>query len=738
VKHALSSYEEVPVKQALDSQAWSIVDGLHQLVAKERSLNTLEKTEVVRLAGLTYAARASPIFTDYEFSKVSFEAERSGITYSEIMDSARSCLESFGGPSRKRVSTSGLVTLLGLIHSLGSHHLPMQYDKGTSQRPLGAYYTPQHIADYIVGLTMDHTLDALVKSVPKLGTAALEQLLRLRTLDPACGTGVFLISAYNRMFRSIDEGLRLARASGVTQSELELSGIIDFRDKIRHNIYGVDIDSSSLEVAEVSIDIVSGSRNVSENVSNLKRGNSLVSIKGLNGIQDHNHFFSNPSLRQPFEWIEEYREVMETGGFDFVVMNPPYERMKPNLAEFLRERILLGNREIHLKEFENYKSLLNEDLNYYRNSGEYKHGNRYTIDAYRLFIERAIQLARSGGMIGFIVPSTILGDLSANPIRRSILLENDLQIVNEFPESSKIFDGVTQSVSVLTLRKGGTTTSFQARFGMKGIEDLSSRKLVEFDTSNIRLVTGMPYSIPQVNKNGWALLDKIHRHSSLHSLDWMGVNRGELDLTLNRSCIVKDTTGHRLIRGSNISRYSLISTSNRPDEYVEFERLRNSMKTSSRIRHVGVPRIACQQVSNRTQRWRLKFARIPPDAVLANSCNYVYFNDGNEGLVPFLLGILNSEVINWRFELSNTNNHVSIREMKQLPIPNPEEIPKDLFRGLISEVNSIEPDDEGTYTALEALIFSIYGFSDGEAKDILKMRQTPTNEIQEIVENLLS
>jgi Alw26I/Eco31I/Esp3I family type II restriction m6 adenine DNA methyltransferase len=581
---------------------------------------------------------------------------------------------------------------------------------------------------------MNQTLKSLVKSIPKRGTAALEELTGLRTLDPACGTGVFLVSAFDRMSRSIEDGIRLARSSGVTQAELEEIGIIDYRFLICQNFYGVDLDSSALEVAEVSMGIISGVRN--ETNSSLKKGNSLVSLNGLDGDRNHNHFFSNPSSRQPFEWAEEYGEVMEDGGFDFVIMNPPYERMKPNMAEFLRERILLGDREIHLEEFETYKYLLNEDLNYFRKSGEYKLGNRYTIDAYRLFIERAIQLAKSGGMIGFIVPSTILGDLSANPLRRSILLDNDLKVVNEFPESSRIFDGVTQSVSVMSLRKGGTTSSFQAQFGLRDLEDLSSRKGISIQTSDIRSVSGMPYLIPQVNKNGWALLDKIHRHPSVASQDWIGVNRGELDLTLNRDCIVQAETSHRLIRGSNISRFSLNSRSSRPDEFVAFERLRNSMKTSSRIRHVGAPRIACQQVSNRTQRWRLKFANIPSDAVLANSCNYVFFEDANDDLVSFLLGILNSEVINWRFELSNTNNHVSIRELKQLPLPYRKSISKSLFRDLVSEVNSTQEQEDGSFAVLDALVFSIYGFSKKETRNILKMRKTPRDEMQQIVDSL--
>ena len=85
-------------------------------------------------------------------------------------------------------------------------------------------------------------------------------------------------------------------------------------------------------------------------------------------------------------------------------MNPPYERLKPNLAEFLRERLLTGEREIHLENFSKHKERLSEDVTYFRESGEYEIGNRYSIDTHRLFIERTLHLTREGSTIGFIVP----------------------------------------------------------------------------------------------------------------------------------------------------------------------------------------------------------------------------------------------------------------------------------------------------------------------------------------------
>jgi hypothetical protein len=409
----------------------------------------LEKTEAVRLAGLTYVVSDK---MDYEFSKLSFEAERLGVSTAGLSDVVHSSLDSYKGPDLTALSASARTTLLGLIHSIGCYQLPVQYNPGTSQRPLGAFYTPHRIADYIVSLTLTPTLERLANSVSKRGITALEETMSLRTLDPACGTGVFLMSALSAYINAMKRGISLARSSGVSKGEMHDAGLLNYFRDLRYNLYGVDVDAGALEVTDISLGLLSGISNDSTLGSCLRKGNSLVSLKGLQGNQNHVHFFSDPESRQPFEWADEFEEVMTNGGFDFIVMNPPYERLKPNLAEFLRERISSGDREIRLQEFDTYKDVLKEDLHYFRKSGEYQLGNRYTIDVHRLFIERAIQLARKGGHIGFIVPSTILGDLSAHPIRKSILLENELKIVNDFPETSRLFEGVTQSVSVLSFQ----------------------------------------------------------------------------------------------------------------------------------------------------------------------------------------------------------------------------------------------------------------------------------------------
>lgn len=291
---------------------------------------------------------------------------------------------------------------------------------------------------------------------------------------------------------------------------------------------------------------------------------------------------------------------------------------------------------------------------------------------------------------------------------------------------------------MITLERGGNTKSFLAKFGLNDISEAISRNHVLIPAGKIEKVVGPSLSIPQVNKVGWTLLSKLHNQPSISSLTWLSVKRGELDLTLDKDCITPDATDIRLIRGSNISRYSVYDRKGTKPEFVDIEKLRKKLGGSPRAAHISQHRIAGQQVSNRTQRWRLKFAPIPPNFVLANSCNYLVDHEHSDSSHKlFLLGVLNSELMNWRFSLTNTNNHVSTRELTQLPLADLETSPtQNITSQLIDEVKQIKSGS--TTPKIEAIVFALYGFSTNEAKAVLTMRLTPETETNAILHELRS
>jgi Alw26I/Eco31I/Esp3I family type II restriction m6 adenine DNA methyltransferase len=415
-------------------------------------------------------------------------------------------------------------------------------------------------------------------------------------------------------------------------------------------------------------------------------------------------------------------------------MNPPYERLKPNLAEFLRERLQSGDRTIHLQEFEDYKVALREDIAYFRNSGEYVLGNRYTINTYRLFIEQALRLARRGGRLGFVVPSTLLGDISAGLLRRHLLSKHCLLRIDEYTERARLFPGVTQSVCVMTVETCGTTKSLSASFGLSDVHDAQTKTRLKLRVADIKQVMGESMVIPRVNQTGWQILKTLHENPILGSLPWLQNRRGEFDLTLSKEHISPGKKGNRLVRGADISRYTLRPIK-RKSESVKLSSFVNSLGSSVRRPHIFSSRIACQQVSNRAQRRRLKFALVPPKTVLANSCNYVVVDPSeDEWLLSYLLGILNSDLLNWRFDLSNANNHVSNRELASLPIADPHSQNQriaDLVGEIVNDVQNLLLKEGAPSSSVEARVFLLYGLGLNEASFVMTSMGAGKDEVRE-------
>jgi hypothetical protein len=464
----------------------------------------------------------------FRFSKIFHAAELEGVQQSEVEAIEKHVLESLTeSESISRVSElsdAEFTELLGETHSMGCFLLPAGQQDAAHKRSTGAYYTPKKVSDHIAERTMGPALDALIREVSEGSTESLRRFMNLRTLDPACGPGAFLLSAAKQFTDRFERLNQACREGGIGRTANE--ELNDYAEKAAGGLYGVDLDTAALEIADVSIRYmlgldVSSTRNLRE--ANLRTGNSLISLKGRCDGSDFGSFFQNPASREAFEWSDGFSEIVGANGagFDFVLMNPPYERLRPNMAEFMRERLLTGSRDIHQREFEVYRARLAEDVEYFRSSGEYELGNTHAIDTYRLFIERALQLSREGGRIGFVVPSTLLGDLSARKLRRSLLLNNRVEIVEEFSEGSRLFPGVTQAVCIAVVERGGTTLMLKASFNLSNLDQARKNDGLTIHLNDIEKTMGDSLVVPRVPSDGWSILEKLHRNPSLDNLSWV-------------------------------------------------------------------------------------------------------------------------------------------------------------------------------------------------------------------------
>jgi type I restriction-modification system DNA methylase subunit len=240
----------------------------------------------------------------------------------------------------------------------------------------GIYYTPPSIVHYIVDNTLGKLLDEL-ESEYKLD--AIRKAKEIRVLDPACGSGSFLIYAYrlfSNFYRRINEMIdnervRLLASAGSTDmfQRLELfkqlpEPLVDYPHHIlEEQLFGVDIDPEAAEISAVNLTMQAFADAKREKLplilnENIKVGNSLIS-----GTEEELRTYFGDTLQEqkPFNWGEEFPDVMSSGRFDVVVGNPPYidsESMvksgQKNLREFISKtyKLTKGNWDIYIAFFE--------------------------------------------------------------------------------------------------------------------------------------------------------------------------------------------------------------------------------------------------------------------------------------------------------------------------------------------------------------------------------------------------
>lgn len=259
----------------------------------------------------------------------------------------------------------------------------------------GVYYTPQYIVDYIV----ENTIGKLTENkTPK-------QVEEIKIVDPACGSGSFLIGAYQYLLSWHKD---YYTQNPNKKNPLTLDGNLTTSEKkkiLLNNIYGVDIDTNAVEVTKLSLllkcmegetqaSIANQMTMFKERVlptldENIKSGNSLIDTD----YYDHQLDFGEERKIKPFSWQKAFPSVFRNGGFDVVIGNPPYLKLTAT-----NER--------------------NEILQYYQNKFiSYSGGSSKNL--FQLFLEKTIHLKPT--LFAFIIPEAILTSDSNGKIRDMIL-----------------------------------------------------------------------------------------------------------------------------------------------------------------------------------------------------------------------------------------------------------------------------------------------------------------------------
>jgi hypothetical protein len=319
---------------------------------------------------------------------------------------------------------------------------------GTSGRRKrdGVVYTPDYVARFIVAETLGTHLDEIFsgilrdharkdadlgdyENIPwKRKTAELEawqayrdRLKTLRIVDPACGSGVFLIMAFDFMkaeLRRVND--KIAELTNTRHVE-DLLGTDS--EILTNNLFGVDVNAESVEITKLSLWIKTARRGkVLDSLSaNIRVGDSL--------IEDANYAY----LEHGFDWQSAFPQIMqEEGGFDIVLGNPPYVRMEllKSLKPYLEKR---------------YEVVSDR------------------ADLYCYFYERGLRLLKSGGRLGYISSNTFFKTGSGKPLREYLLREATIESVVDFGDL-QVFAGVTTYPAIVTMKRGAAPKDHELNF----------------------------------------------------------------------------------------------------------------------------------------------------------------------------------------------------------------------------------------------------------------------------------
>ena len=328
---------------------------------------------------------------------------------------------------------------LGKVIRLTPGHRAVIELKPEVRKAGGVYYTPTYIVDYIVKETVGKLVEGK-KPGPRGGVS------KLRILDPACGSGSFLLGAYqylldwHRNQYVKDDPFKWAKGKNpcvYRKSDEDWRLTTDERKRILlNNIHGVDIDHQAVEVTKLSLllKVLEGEdeetiqrqlslfqkRALPDLGNNIKCGNSLIGSDFYDG--QLNLFDEEEMYRiNSFDWENEFSDIMMNGGFDAVIGNPPYISVE----------------------------LINKGVTeYYIKSYQTAYGR---VNSFSLFIEKSVRLLIHNGICGLITSNRILTNTQLSSLRKLLLKETFIENILTFQKS--VFKAAVDT-TILTFKKG--------------------------------------------------------------------------------------------------------------------------------------------------------------------------------------------------------------------------------------------------------------------------------------------
>lgn len=402
---------------------------------------------------------------------------------------------------------------LGKTISIDKNHKAVIELKPEVRKAGGVYYTPEYIVDYIVANTVG---EAIKGKTP-------DEIVNIKILDPACGSGSFLLGAYKYLLNYHKEYFLKNKTKKYMGSRYEIideSGNLALwvrKQILINNIFGVDIDSNAVEVAKLSLLLKSfeDSFNVNEYgqgsllnekilpslENNIKSGNSLINS---NFNSEGERLFASDEDTQYkikcFSWEKEFSSVIKKGGFDIIIGNPPYVKEYTDRESF--ENVKKGN------------------------LAKYYQGK---MDLWYFFVCFGLDILKENGKLGFIAPNNWITNAGASILRNKILTDSKILKYIDFGDFRVFLEAGIQTM-VFILNKEKINEDYEIDYYKILNKNIDKENLIDFlyngkinsDIKHIKSNISLNMKnnlISFVNDENINILDKIKNAGNFHLLD---------------------------------------------------------------------------------------------------------------------------------------------------------------------------------------------------------------------------
>ena len=483
----------------------------------------------------------------------------------------------------------------------------------------GQFYTPQEIVDYMVSY-----LD--INSAKKI-------------IDPACGCGSFLLSIMEAIKEKEDNP--------------------DFS-----NIYGIDINKNAVDITKLSLIIKSGFKKEYIELfdKNIITGNSIVENKKIDSLA--------------IDWKKTFYNVIENGGFDIIIGNPPYVTLKKG------------------KEFDPNES-------FYRNI------IRGPVNAATLMIGKGLEYLKKGGILAFVLPKTILHVNSYSRLREYIL--NNTSIIHIFDLGLKFKDvRGEQIILILKNEKPSPNHLIEIKILKNPEKDLKHQPSLFVKQSIFRSFNNKILIFD--DELCYYILQKIHsKGKRLYEIVNGQIFRG-LPLNNKVSTEPAEETDEKIIKGKSIVKFRINKVGYVAKKYVE-------IINKKLLKRIKTKKIVMQNIFSSESGI---IAAYDEEGLLSldTVTNIIVQNDV---VAKYLLALLHSKLINFyvSFALFNRGRltmHLDRSYIGEIPIADIKNIDLYTIIKLVEDAINGKQETKEVLKAIDNEVYKIYDLTNKEIR----------------------